>query len=184
MAEPQKKNVFQRALDSVLGLATTVDLAPSPLKRQTLVGPKSRKEVFTLETRAKKPAASAPGRGPSSSDVLKARWDQFRKVFENNTPDLPHMRGIQRAIIPNTFGSQPFTGGFSDPVRDRGGLAIPGTQQTYASPATHTGATHFETIDKDDSEYELYKYNLEKGFIPNMTWAEFAQQRKSGKLTF
>jgi len=189
--EPQKKGVFQKALDKMLGLASTVDIPKRDVNyKARFHGPKSGKEIMSLERKRPGKVSTPPkGRFLTEQQVKDNRWEQFKSVFGKKNPDLPHMAGIQRAIIPDTFGTTAYASpsggpsGFQDPIRDKGGYAIPGTEQTYISPATHTGATQFDTIEKDDAEFGTYTYNRDRGMIPQeMSWAEYARQRKSGKL--
>jgi hypothetical protein len=205
MSEPEKP-LWKRALDGVLG---TVKLGTENPERRTLVeGPKSGKEVFSLTTRRKKQSITAPkGRFLNEAQVKKNRWEQFVSVFgkhNGGAEGLQDMRGIQRAIIPNTYGNSPYQAapgsgmqkvqgpegfaavpaGFSGHPRDKGGNIIPGgAPTTYVPPATHTGPTHFATSLEDDREYQNYLYNSKRGNLPAGTsWADYAKQRKAGKL--
>jgi len=190
------KGLFQRVLDKAVGLfgGSKAKAQPSPVVRQGAYGPRSHKQIFTLEKKPSKwdPADKAKFerdfpmvgiRTPEES--AKARKKQFDRVFPGASRDLPE--GIQRAILPNTFGSKPYQspaggpGGFRDVPTDPGGNPLPGAApQTYASPATHIGPTEFGTAEEDDLQFQNFLYDRARGLIPEgMSWKQYAQKVKS-----
>lgn len=188
----ERPPLWKRALNSVLG---TVKLGPSKVGGRSVErGAKSGKQVMTLENEPRRDWDSEKFKGEFPMMPLlddkgerRNRQRQFERVFKE-AKDLP--LGIQRAIMPNTYGDTPYEspaggkGGFRDVPKDRGGYPIPGAPaRTYATPATHQAEpTEFDTAEEDDYRFQDYIYDQERGNLPiGMSWTEYANKIKASR---